>query len=163
MIAEATGASTTVALTTPTATDVNSGIVTVDALLANFPIGTTILTWTATDAAGNSATTTQQITIQDTTAPLITLHGSPDEYVQINQPFINTGAIATDQVDGITTLTGAGTVNTAAVGINTHTHTHTHTNAARQGQTGRYFREMLIFGILPTISAASAKRCFALP
>ncbi|MGQ0605346.1 MAG: calcium-binding protein, partial [Candidatus Nitrosotenuis sp.] len=36
------------------------------------PVGETIITWTATDSSGNSATTTQNITIIDTTAPKIT-------------------------------------------------------------------------------------------
>jgi hypothetical protein len=38
----------------------------------SFPIGETIVTWTATDEAGNSSTATQKITIIDTTAPQIT-------------------------------------------------------------------------------------------
>jgi hypothetical protein len=37
-----------------------------------FPLGTTIVTWTATDAGRNSATATQRVTIVDTTPPKIT-------------------------------------------------------------------------------------------
>ena len=37
-----------------------------------YPVGTTTITWTATDAAGNDATCTQTVTVNDTTAPDIT-------------------------------------------------------------------------------------------
>ncbi|MFN3654530.1 MAG: HYR domain-containing protein [Candidatus Nitrosotenuis sp.] len=38
-----------------------------------FPLGETIVTWTATDEAGNSATATQLVKVVDTTAPKITV------------------------------------------------------------------------------------------
>jgi Ca2+-binding RTX toxin-like protein len=37
-----------------------------------FPLGETIVTWTATDSSGNSATATQTVSVVDTTAPSIT-------------------------------------------------------------------------------------------
>ena len=43
-----------------------------------FPLGTTIITWTAIDAAGNVATDTQTVKVVDTTAPTIT---SPSDIV----------------------------------------------------------------------------------
>ncbi|MET0623436.1 MAG: HYR domain-containing protein, partial [Pyrinomonadaceae bacterium] len=36
-----------------------------------YPVGTTTVTWTATDAAGNSATATQTVTVVDDTKPII--------------------------------------------------------------------------------------------
>jgi gliding motility-associated-like protein len=39
---------------------------------AIYPIGTTTVTWTVTDASGNSATATQLVTVVDQTAPVVT-------------------------------------------------------------------------------------------
>jgi hypothetical protein len=47
---------------------------------ALFPLGLTTITWTATDASGNSATATQIVEVRDTTGPTITkLTASPNE------------------------------------------------------------------------------------
>ena len=62
-----------VALGTPTASDNCNGTVTVinNAPLV-FPIGDTPVTWTAEDAAGNTETCTQIVTVKDTQKPTIT-------------------------------------------------------------------------------------------
>jgi RHS repeat-associated protein len=54
----------------PTATNDNSGIVIVRNDAPNqFPIGTTMVIWTATDGSGNSATATQYVTVADGELP----------------------------------------------------------------------------------------------
>ena len=71
--AEATGVLTTISIGQATATDNldPDPVITHDAP-ESFPLGDTIVTWTATDDFGNMATVTQTVTIQDTTLPSIT-------------------------------------------------------------------------------------------
>ncbi|MDQ2977244.1 MAG: HYR domain-containing protein, partial [Acidobacteriota bacterium] len=99
---------------TATATD-NCGSPTVtgtrsdgQALNAPYPKGTTTITWTATDASGNSSSCTQTITVNDNEAPAITCpanitHGTDPGTCSAN---INPGtATATDNCDN-PTVTG---------------------------------------------------------
>jgi len=69
--AEANAVNSTVSIGSATATDIFAVAVTSDAP-ATYPLGTTVVTWTATDANGNSTTGTQNVTVVDTTAPLLT-------------------------------------------------------------------------------------------
>ena len=61
----------TVALTSPIATDNCTVTITNNAPVL-FPLGTTTVTWTATDAAGNTATCSNTVTVLDNQAPTIT-------------------------------------------------------------------------------------------
>jgi hypothetical protein len=62
----------------PTAADNCSGVTVVGsrsdglALTATYPVGTTTITWTARDAAGNQVSCAQAIVVNDTQAPTIT-------------------------------------------------------------------------------------------
>ena len=71
-LADVTAECEVTALTDPTATDNCGGLVTVtnDATLPITAQGTTVVTWTYTDAQGNSSTQTQDVVITDTTAPV---------------------------------------------------------------------------------------------
>ena len=61
-----------VALGTATATDNCSTPIITNNAPSIFPAGTTTVTWTATDASGNTATCTQTVTVNDTENPAIT-------------------------------------------------------------------------------------------
>jgi len=123
VVAEATGVNTSVALATPAATDVFAVTVTSNAP-ATFPLGLTVVTWTATDANGLTATTTQNVTAQDTTPAVITLNPLAGSVI-INSLFTDPGAVASDVVDGNITIVGVGTVNTAVLGPYTLTYDYT--------------------------------------
>ena len=70
--AEANAVLSDVAIGTAAATDIFPVTLTSDAPLG-FPLGGTTVTWSATDASGNTATAAHTITIVDTTPPVLTL------------------------------------------------------------------------------------------
>ena len=128
---EATGANTAVDLGTPEVSD-NSGVaptVTNDAPLVGFPVGTTVVTWTATDAAGNTSTATQTVTITDTISPIIL--GTPSDIIVesasgSSMVVTYTLPTATDLVDGalaVSCVPASG--STFTLGVNTVTCTAT--------------------------------------
>ena len=70
---EATALQTAANLGTASAVDALDGSVVATAdNLGPFGLGVTVVTWSATDAAGNVGTATQTVTIVDTTAPVVT-------------------------------------------------------------------------------------------
>jgi len=77
---------------------------------STFPLGTTVVTWTATDDDGNSASATQNVTVVDTTPPTITapddvtIEGNTIGGANITAADLGTAA-ATDLVDPSPTVT----------------------------------------------------------
>lgn len=77
---EATGVLSAVDIGMATATD-NVGVASIVSDAPNvFPVGTTIVTWTAEDTSGNSASATQRVTVVDTTAPVVTVPPDITDY-----------------------------------------------------------------------------------
>ena len=120
---EATGMQTPVSIGTATATDIFAVTVTSDAP-ATYPLGTTVVTWTATDANGNVTTGTQNVTVVDTTAPTVTAQlvpvvvGDDDDHHGKNEEHAMKGLFqvvftASDIVDANPALTA--TLNGATV------------------------------------------------
>jgi len=67
---EATGPMTSVTLPQPAVTDNISTVLSVSSdVAAGLALGEHVITWTATDGAGNTATAEQRVTLVDTTAP----------------------------------------------------------------------------------------------
>ena len=90
--------------------------------------GSYTITYTATDAAGNTATATRTVNVVDVTAPVISVAGDNPFYLPVGAAFVEPGVSAFDAIDGSVELQTAGTVDTTARG--TYTLTYTATDAA---------------------------------
>ena len=116
LIVEANNILSTVTPTTPTVTDASTTYgqiikITNDAP-TSYPLGNTTVTWTTTDSSGNTSSTTQTITVQDTTPPAFTnatLGILPTLIVTSTLP----GAITTIPTPAITDIFPTTTTNNA--------------------------------------------------
>jgi hypothetical protein len=85
-----------------TATDDVSGTVDVTASNPNTQaLGTQQIVYTAVDAAGNSSSLARQLIVQDTTPPEINLVGDTSVTIELGEGFVDDGAIANDNYDGL--------------------------------------------------------------
>jgi len=89
--------------------------------------GTYTITYTATDAAGNTATETRTVIVADTTAPAITLIGPASLNHEQGKSFTDPGASAMDAVDGVVPVVRTGSVGTS---VGTYALTYTATDEA---------------------------------
>jgi hypothetical protein len=96
---------------------------------STFAFGTHSISCDATDANGNIADqTTFNITVQDTTMPVVTLNPGTD-IVKVGTSFTDVGATWTDNYDGAgSILTGVGTVDINTVGDYTLVYSYTDNN-----------------------------------
>jgi hypothetical protein len=119
---EATGATTTPSLVMATSTDPvdTNPVITYD--IHDFKVGTTTVTWTATDFSLNASTVTSLVTITDTTLPVITLSGDASVSLTVGSSYADAGATATDLVDGNMTVIVGGSVDTLTAGTYTLTY-----------------------------------------
>jgi hypothetical protein len=70
-----------------------------------FPVGLTTVTYTATDASGNTGQVNQTVTVIDSTPPMLTLNGANPMTVECHTSFVDPGGNASDNCAG--NLTGA--------------------------------------------------------
>jgi 4-hydroxy-3-methylbut-2-enyl diphosphate reductase IspH len=70
-----------------------------------FPIGETIVTWTAIDISGNSASTTQTVTIVDTTNPGLSIPGDQTvEASSLDETLVDIGQAEAHDITGISSI-----------------------------------------------------------
>ena len=96
---ECYASATRVTLGVPTATDNCAGVSLTNDAPARYPVGNITVTWTATDAAGNEATCTQMVVVEDNEKPSFSVDGRlviPPVIppVQVQPEFGRTDAVA---------------------------------------------------------------------
>ncbi|OIP98814.1 MAG: hypothetical protein AUK35_09395 [Zetaproteobacteria bacterium CG2_30_46_52] len=122
---EAVGVITPYAFVTPVVTDTYGIASVVVSNTGPFSMGTTTVTWTATDFTGLTSTKNQNIIVQDTTAPFITLAGSDSYTVELGQSYVDAGASFSDLIDGSGAVLAVGSVNTSVPGTYNLTYNYT--------------------------------------
>jgi len=131
-----------------TAEDNNDGDITgsivIDSSAVNTGLlGDYIVTYNVTDSEGNAAVqVSRTVTVQDTTAPVITLTGADPQYVEVGSAYTEFGATATDNYDDDNVITGlivadSSAVNTAVVGDYTVTYNVTDAASNSAAQVSR--------------------------
>ncbi len=122
-----------------------------------FPVGTTVVTYTATDAAGNTASATQVVTVIDNTPPTITAPANAAYQLSSAVPPASASAATAADNCGTPTVTvaessngGAGSPASPLVLTRTFTATDAAGNTASAGQT-----IIVIDSTAPTIDGAA--------
>jgi len=106
LVIEATGSLTSVELGEAIAMDENGIQLLVNNAPTLFPLGSSTIIWTAIDNSGNSASAIQQISIVDTTPPII--HSVPDITAEAVVPYDNIIELqepSTDDLLGVISIT----------------------------------------------------------
>jgi len=105
-----------------TANDAVDGVLTVTTTgsVDTTTVGVYTITYTATDLSNNTVTATRTVNVvaptPDTTPPIITLLGDDTEAITIGSTYIDPGATALDNVDGIRNVAMTGSVDNTKIG-----------------------------------------------
>ncbi|MDC0266542.1 DUF5011 domain-containing protein, partial [bacterium] len=104
-------------------------------------LGSYILTYNATDSAGNvAAPVTRTVHVVDLTPPVITLNGEGTVYHALGKTYEDPGATAIDGVDGVVAIAASGSVNSNTLG--TYILTYSASDAA--GNASTMTREVIV-------------------
>jgi mannose/fructose-specific phosphotransferase system component IIA len=122
---EANAVLSTVAIGTATATDLFAVTIT-DNAPAIYGLGTTLVTYTATDVNGNVSTATQNVTVADTTAPVLTIPGDVSVEANAVLSSVDIGVATASDIFGATVTNDAPA--TFPLGTTTVTYTATDGN-----------------------------------
>ena len=116
-----------VALGSAVANDNCAGVVVTNDAPASFPKGTTTVTWTATDAANNVATATQQVTVTDNEQPVLNVPTALVAAATATEcgTVLTFAPAATDNCGGVTVVSSPASGSFFAVGTSTVTVTAT--------------------------------------
>ncbi len=133
---EASATLTAVDIGTATAQDAVDGVLTPrnDSPSGGFPVGTTTVTWYATDRAGNTATVLQRITVADRTPPSVT---APADIAQSGFRALNRLTLAAPQARDLVDGTVSVTNDAPTAGFPLGDSTVTWTATDRAGNTAR--------------------------
>ncbi len=126
---------------------------------AAFPLGTTTVTWTATDGGGNTATDTQTVTVVDVTAPVITVTGANPYTVECHTSFTDPGATAADACDSSVPVNASGSVDVNTPG----TYTINYTATDDSGNTSTASRTVNVVDTTPPVMSCPANITVNLP
>ena len=137
---EATGALTPVVLGTASASDAVDGALAVsnNAPAGGFPVGMTLVLYTATDSHANSVSMSQRVTVTDTTAPTLSVPADITVAATGMLTSVNLGtASAMDLVDGVVAVTNDAPLAGFPVGMATVTYTTTDSRGNSMTKTQR--------------------------
>ena len=153
-----------VTYTNPTATDNVDGSIATTCILASgstFALGTTGVICNAVDTAGNTATsTTFNVQVVDTTAPVISIAGANPMTVQAGTVFTDPGATAVD-ASGDFAASSTNDVNTSVLGTYTVTYTATDSSGNTATSTTRTVNVVdTTAPVAPTAVSPSANSIF---
>ena len=119
--------------------------------------GTYTVTYTATDASGNTGTATRTVNIVDTVNPVVTVSGSNPITFELGQPTYDDGATATDASGPVTVVGPTPAEWSAAVDSGTAgTYTVTYTATDTSGNTGTATRTVNIADTVNPVFTSSS-------